>query len=109
MELTLPMILELYETYGSGILPLLVLVFSLRWLQKNQTSNTASMAELASSVRQSSLVLASLERMLLTHDLTVRGLNPEAGADINERTNKAYLAYLRLMEDLDRVLDHLKG
>ena len=42
---------------------------------------------------------------LLAHDLTVTGLNPSTGANIDERTNKAYLKYTQAQKRNDEILE----
>lgn len=103
----LTFLISLYETYGVGILPLVLLAVILRWLQKNQDQYVQNMAGLVKSVRQNSRVLATMEQMLLTHDLTVRGLNPDAGGDLEERTNRAYLVYKQIDDKLSQLLNRL--
>lgn len=41
--------------------------------------------------------LETLQMQLLTHDLTVRGLNPSAGGDLNERDSRAFAIYNDIM------------
>lgn len=45
------------------------------------------------SIDANTLAILALHDTLLRHDLTVSGLNPSAGADVDERTNKAVAKY----------------
>lgn len=58
-------------------------------------------ARLEEAVDCNSAVLLGLQAQLLTHDLTVSGLNPSAGATIDERTNRAYIKYLEVQRQLE--------
>lgn len=75
-------------------------LFVIRWLmtqfQKALERNTTHLAV-------QSLLIVSLQKQLLAHDLTVSGLNPHSGSDIDERTNKGYMKYRELHKDLGEV------
>ena len=45
------------------------------------------------SLDANTVAILSLHDTLLRHDLTVSGLNPAAGAEVDERTNKALAKY----------------
>jgi len=81
-------------------------VLIVRWLmnqfQRALEKNTSHLAVL-------SLLVVAQQQQHLAHDLTVSGLNPHAGADIDERTNKAFMKYREIQkqfEDVKRLLEN---
>lgn len=58
-------------------------------------------ARVEEAVDCNTAVLLGLQSQLLTHDLTVSGLNPSTGATVDERTNRAYLKYEEVRRQFD--------
>lgn len=52
-------------------------------------------------LRVNSSILLGLQQQLLAHDLTVTGLNPSTGADLEERAQKAIVKYQEVHDTLD--------
>ena len=78
--------------------------FMLRWvLQKFDKSINS----LVRAVNVNTVAVLAMQKQLLAHDLTVTGLNPATGVDIDERTNKALAKYREIsldMEELKRLV-----
>lgn len=55
------------------------------------------------------VTLLDLQRTLLGHDLTVRGLNPEAGGTPEERDSRALGLYREILGHLERRENRLNG
>lgn len=93
-----------FMDYGAwGVLALGFLVV-LRWMMTTQRDAMEAMRQ---EMRANTAATLALQQMLLAHDLTVTGLNPATGADVEERTNRAYTKYLEIqktMTDLRHVL-----
>ena len=61
------------------------------------------LGSLRDMVALNNLFILGLQKELLSHDLTVSGLNPSAGDNDEMRTNKAYLKYTELVEIFHRI------
>lgn len=90
-------------------------VFVLRWLltkfDEAQAATTRAIERMTQSIvgtaNIQAVALLNLQSQLMLHDLTVSGLNPSAGGDVDERSNKAFKKYteiLQHLEDMKRVL-----
>ena len=75
-----------------------------RALEQNATVIAESQSEVQLELRTLMVAIVSLQKMLLAHDLTVRGLNPSAGGDLDERTNQAVRVYQDLQTALEEQL-----
>lgn len=95
-------------------------LYILYWLLNHQSRATAKAAkqsqltnlEIASSIRSLANAVTGMQQMLLTHDLTVSGLNPAAGADFEERDSlalKKYSDVMAAMEEQRQILRQLNA
>ena len=69
----------------------------LKEIRKEQEKSASRMSR---AVAAQALVIASMQKQLLSHDLTVTGINPSTGTEINERAQAALNKY----EELQHVL-----
>ena len=79
-------------------------LYILHWLLNKQSEQAAehsrqaqvSNLEIASSIRSLANAVTAMQQQLLTHDLTMTGLNPEAGANFEEKDSLAYLSLIHI-------------
>lgn len=64
---------------------------------------TRAFDQLEQAIDLNTSILLGLQAQLLTHDLTVSGLNPAAGATIDERTNRAYAKYSEVQRQIEEA------
>jgi hypothetical protein len=63
--------------------------------------------QVETAVDINSAILLGLQSQLLTHDLTVSGLNPAAGSTVTERDSRAFAKYVEIQRNLQMVRDDL--
>ena len=91
-------------------------LYILYWLLNNQSraaaeySRQAQLAnlEVASAIRSLVNAVTAMQQQLLTHDLTVFGLNPAAGANFEERDSLALKKYNDVMDAMEEQREILK-
>lgn len=71
--------------------------------QQGKTSN-----EITQAIHTNSLLLLQLQKELLRHDATVRGLNPSVGKDQDERVNQALEIYENIQQEIERTATVIK-
>lgn len=71
--------------------------------KEDMAEHRDSIKELTKAISIQSLSIMSLYQLFLAHDLTVRGLNPSTGVDLNERANKALVVYQRCEQALKDI------
>lgn len=91
-------------------------VFVLRWMmtrfekelediRETQVDTAQEMIvatrKLQRAVIAQSLIVTSMQKQLLSHDLTVTGINPSTGSELNERAEKAVQKYEELQHSLN--------
>lgn len=81
-------------------------VLVLKWMLKQQT---AAGRENTLAIHTNSLILLQLQKDLLRHDATVRGLNPSAGEDSDKRSRKAIELYSGMLNELDAISQTVKA
>ena len=64
---------------------------------------TKAFDHLEGAIDLNTSILLGLQSQLLTHDLTVSGLNPAAGSTIDERTNRAYAKYTEVQRQIEEA------
>jgi hypothetical protein len=83
-------------------------LFLLRWMMTRfevaLTKITERQDHHATSLDVLTCAILSLQQQLLVHDLTVSGLNPAAGATVDERVRKA----LKRFEEVQNMLKELQ-
>ena len=79
----------------------------LRWMmtrfERELRDLRAGQQETSTTIAALSVVIVSLQKQLLAHDLTVHGINPSTGGDTNERANRAIKKYTELRHVLDET------
>lgn len=92
-KLELARLLELGVVSGAFI-------FMLRWMmtrfEKELKSINKSQVDCGKTIAALSVVIVSMQKQLLSHDLTVHGINPSTGADNDERARVAIKKYNEL-------------
>lgn len=91
-------------------------LYILHWLLNKQSQQAAehsrqaqiSNMEIASSIRSLANAVTAMQQQLLTHDLTVSGLNPEAGAEDN-KDSLAYRKYSDVMAAMEEQRELLRN
>lgn len=87
---------------GPGAVVSACLLYLLWWAAQRFTKSLDQLAlRIEEAVDCNTAVLLGLQLQLLSHDLTVSGLNPSTGATIDERTNRAYLKYEEVRRQFD--------
>lgn len=92
-------------------------LYILHWLLNKQSKETAercrkdqiSNLEIASSIRTLANAVTAMQQLLLTHDLTVSGLNPEAGANVEGNDSLAYRKYNDVMQAMEEQRELLRN
>jgi len=87
-----------------------------RWYLVFQTKEIRNLVEACEAMqkRQSrksemlTIAVLNLQEQLLTHDLTVRGINPAAGEDFETRDSKALPVYESLKKGMEELRDNIK-
>lgn len=85
---------------GPGAVVALLLIGTLYFVLVRHTKSLDNIAE---SIENNTCVLIALQQQLLGHDLTVSGLNPSAGATVDERTNRAYAKYVEIQRQWEEA------
>lgn len=91
-------------------------LYILYWLLNKQSREAAEHSrgaqltniEVASSIRSLANAVTCLQQQLLMHDLTVSGLNPEAGETFEERDSMAYKKYRDMMTSIEEQSEFLR-
>jgi len=60
-------------------------------------------SSVSESIKHLTLMQTELYKLFLAHDAQVRGINPSAGGDQNERESMALREYKKLHESLDNI------
>lgn len=92
-------------------------LYILHWLLNRQSKEMAehskiaqlSNLEVASSIRGLVNAVTGMQQQLLTHDLTMSGLNPEAGATFEDRDSLALKKYQDVMTALEEQRETLRS
>lgn len=95
----LPMIEPWIQLGATGILGFCFLAV-LKWMMRQQS---IQLNETNLAIHTNSMLLLQLQKELLRHDATVRGINPAAGETLDERSAKAVEAYNIIREDIDKI------
>lgn len=95
----------LLELGGFGVLAIAFLLV-LRWMMTRFDytikSNTCAILTLSAS-------MMATQHILLAHDLTVTGINPSTGADLDARAQRAYTKYCDLEHKIDETRRIVEG
>lgn len=91
-------------------------LYILYWLLNKQSREVAEQSrraqmtniEVASSIRTLANAVSGMQQQLLMHDLTVSGLNPDAGGTFEERDSLAYKKYQEVMSSIEEQQEFLK-
>lgn len=91
-------------------------LYILHWLLNRQSKEMAEQSkvaqlsnlEVASSIRGLVNAVTAMQQQLLTHDLTMSGLNPDAGATFEERDSLALKKYQDVMTALEEQRETLR-
>jgi len=91
-------------------------LYILHWLLNKQSQQAAehsrqaqvSNLEIASSIRSLANAVTAMQQQLLTHDLTVSGLNPEAG-HADDQDSLAYRKYSDVMAAMEEQRELLRN
>lgn len=91
-------------------------LYILYWLLNKQSREGAEQSkqaqltniEVASAIRTLANAVTGMQQVLLTHDLTVTGLNPDAGATFEDRDSMAYKKYADVMTAIEEQRDVLR-
>lgn len=90
-----------WENLTSNAILGFTFVLIVRWMLGRFSADSTAIQK---AIEVNTVTLLSLQQQLLAHDLTVTGINPSAGADLNERSEKA----LRKYEEVNRSIAELK-
>lgn len=74
----------------------------LLWWMTNRQEQM--MRQIVRQISTCNLLIVGMQKMLLAHDLTVTGINPAAGEDVEERASTA----LRKYEEVRSVMDTIQ-
>ncbi len=96
-----PIISKMVETGGLGGVVFLLL----RWILTQQTKE---IRKLVHAIDINAAALIALQKMLLAHDLTVTGINPSTGVDLDERATAALNKYQEIQLTLDNLSELIK-
>lgn len=89
---------------GPGAVVSLLVLAGAYWVGVRFAAGIDNLARrIEEAVDINTTVLLSLQAQLLAHDLTVSGLNPAAGATIDERSNRAYLKYIDVQRQIEEA------
>ncbi len=91
-------------------------LYTLYWLLNKQSRKAAEQSrraqltniEVAYSIRTLANAVTGMQQQLLMHDLTVSGLNPDAGNTFEERDSLAYKKYQDVMNSIEEQQEILK-
>jgi hypothetical protein len=72
-----------------------------RALEEHAKSSQLANLEVARAIRNLVVAIMGMQQQLLTHDLTVSGLNPSTGATFEERDSLALRKYTDVMKTLE--------
>ena len=75
-------------------------ILVLRWMISHLST---SLREVERAIHVNTLTLLSVQSQLLTHDLTVTGLNPSTGATSEIRDSKALAKYTELQKTIEII------
>lgn len=92
-------------------------LYILHWLLNRQSkemeehSKVAQLTnlEVASSIRGLVNAVTAMQQQLLTHDLTMSGLNPDAGATFEERDSLALKKYNDVMAAMEEQRESMRS
>jgi len=87
------------EVTAMGLVGIAFIVV-LKWMLKQQSRQ---MLEMTLAIHTNSLLLLQLQKDIIRHDTTIRGINPSAGETEGERINIAYSMYKRIVEEINRT------
>ena len=76
-----------------------------RLVEKIVDSLSRSNSKMVRSITAQSMIITSMQKQLLSHDLTVTGINPSVGEELNERADKAVRKY----EELQIILNECQS
>jgi hypothetical protein len=84
-------------------------LYILHWLLNKQSRELESQfktaqitnLEVAKAIRSLVSAVLGMQQQLMTHDLTVTGLNPSTGTNFEERDSMAFKRYTEVMKKLD--------
>lgn len=76
-----------------------VLLLVIQWMLKRFTEEMRTHSVLLAQINRSQLILTE---MLITHDARVRGINPSAGGDQDERDREAIEVYKQLRSKIEQ-------
>lgn len=90
-------------------------LYILYWLLNKQSRMAEEQAayarinniEVANAIRSLTSVVMGMQQLLLTHDLTVHGLNPSTGETFEERDSLAHKKYSDIMISIEEQRDLL--
>lgn len=77
-------------------------MFMLKWMLGNFQTQ---MKQMVASTRANTVTVLTMQKQLLAHDLTVRGLNPSTGDSAEERDRIAYPVYKDLRDSLSKAIN----
>ena len=80
-------------------------IFMLRWVLMRFDK---SQQRIYVGLTTNTLCLIAMQKQFLTHDLTVSGLNPSAGADLDERARLAIRKYDEIQTTLNTIYAQIK-
>jgi hypothetical protein len=82
-------------------------ILVLRWMMsqfaKRLDTIVSAQIQMARSMDVNTSIIMNLQQMLLAHDLTVHGINPAAGADLNESAERAHKKYSELLSSIEET------
>lgn len=101
--------IELFEKLIENGIVAAAFLYILYWLLNSQSraleehAKSAQLAnlEVARAIRNLVAAVMGMQQQLLTHDLTVSGLNPNAGSNFEERDSLALRKYNEVMKTLE--------
>jgi len=82
---------------------ILIMRYLLEQHKKDMRVIADELAANARAIRAISSLMVSLQKQFALHDLTVRGLNPSTGADVDERAQQALKVYHQMIDSMDEV------
>ena len=76
--------------------------------RKSAAEHTLALKSITKSLSVQSAAIAAMHTSFIHHDLTVRGLNPTTGQDMNERAEIALAAYKENQKALAEIIRMLQ-
>lgn len=104
---------ELIKDHGFAVYVAVILLGGLvalsGWLVKwFAQEHTRALKSHTNAVNLQTISIMKLQQQLLTHDLTVRGLNPTTGGSPEERDARAYSIYKEIQSQMESLAIAIK-